>query len=65
MRAHMYLYGYRNLVAAQDLVLSLALPKNVCADCGVCPVACTNGWNVSERIRDVVRLRDVPASFIA
>ena len=65
MRAHMYLYGYRNLVAAQDLVLSLALPTSVCGDCGACPVACTNRWNVSERIRDVVRLRDVPTSFVA
>lgn len=65
MRAHMYLYGYRNLVAAQDLVLSLALPNTVCGDCGACPVACTNRWNVSERVRDVVRLRDVPTSFVA
>ncbi len=65
MRAHMYLYGYRNLVAAQDLVLSLALPNTVCGDCGACPVACTNRWNVSERVRDVIRLRDVPTSFIA
>jgi hypothetical protein len=64
MRAHMYLYGYRNLVAAQDLVLSLALPNTVCGDCGACPVACTNRWNVSERVRDVIRLRDVPTSFI-
>jgi ferredoxin len=65
MRAHMYLYGYRNLVAAQDLVLSLALPNTVCGDCGACPVACTNRWNVSERVRDVIRLRDVPTSFFA
>jgi len=65
MRAHMYLYGYRNLVAAQDLMLSLALPNTVCGDCGPCPVVCTNRWNVSERIRDVIRLRDVPTSFVA
>jgi predicted aldo/keto reductase-like oxidoreductase len=65
MRAHMYLYGYRNLVAAQDLVLSLALPVETCGNCGVCPVACANRWNLKDRIRDVVRLRDVPASFVA
>jgi len=65
MRAHMYLYGYRNLVAAQDLVLSLALPREVCGDCGACPVACANRWNLRDRVRDVVRLRDVPASFVA
>jgi len=65
MRAHMYVHGYRNLVAAQDLVLSLTLPRNVCDDCSACPVACTNRWNVAERVRDVIRLRDVPTSFIA
>ena len=65
MRAHMYLYGYRNLVAAQDLVLSLALPNTVCGDCGACPVACMNRWNVSEWVRDVIRLRNVPTNFIA
>jgi predicted aldo/keto reductase-like oxidoreductase len=65
MRAHMYLHGYRNLVAAQDLVLSLALPREVCGDCGACPVACANRWNLQDRVRDVVRLRDVPTSFVA
>ena len=65
MRAHMYLYGYRNLVAAQDLVLSLALPRDVCGDCVACPVACANRWDLKDRVRDIVRLRDVPASFVA
>jgi predicted aldo/keto reductase-like oxidoreductase len=65
MRAHMYLYGYRNLVAAQDLVLSLEIPGGACGACDTCPVSCANRWNVSERVRDVVRLRDVPAGFIA
>jgi predicted aldo/keto reductase-like oxidoreductase len=65
MRASMYLYGYRNLVAAQDLLLSLTLPSDPCAECSACPVQCLNQWNVRERIRDVVRLRDVPSEFIA
>jgi uncharacterized protein len=65
MRAYMYLYGYRNLVEAQDLLLSLNLPANPCGDCGACPVQCLNRWNVSERLQNIVRLRDVPAEFIA
>jgi uncharacterized protein len=65
MRAYMYLYGYRNLVEAQDLLLSLNLPAGLCGDCLSCPVKCRNLWNVSERIRNVVRLREVPLEFIA
>ena len=65
MRAYMYLYGYRNLVEAQDLVSSLNLPANPCGDCGSCAVKCLNQWNVSERLQNIARLRDVPSEFIA
>ena len=64
MRAYMYTYGYRNLTHAQDLVLSLNLPATVCEDCTLCPVKCSIGFNVSKKIRDVVRLRDVPTELI-
>ena len=65
MRAYMYVYGYRNLVEAQDLLFSLNLPAELCADCSSCPVKCSNRWNVSTRIRDVARLREVPPDFVA
>jgi len=65
MRAYMYVYGYRNLVAAQDLLFSLNLPAELCEDCSSCPVKCSNRWNVSTRIRDVARLREVPPDFVA
>ena len=64
MRAYMYVYGYRNLGEAQDLVLSLNLPYELCNDCLTCSVKCVSGFNVSARIRDVIRLRDVPSAFI-
>jgi len=64
MRAYMYTYDYRNLPLAQDLVLTLNVPSRVCEDCGQCPVKCSIGFNVSAKIRDVVRLRDVPMEFI-
>ncbi|MBU1207036.1 MAG: aldo/keto reductase [Proteobacteria bacterium] len=65
MRAYMYVYGYRNLVEAQDLLFSLNLPSEFCGDCSSCPVKCLNRWNVSARIQDVVHLREVPSNFIA
>jgi len=65
MRAYMYVYGYRNLVEAQDLLFALNLPAEPCEDCSSCPVKCSNRWNVSTRIRDVARLRAVPPDFVA
>jgi hypothetical protein len=65
MRAYMYTYDYRNLALAQELVLSLNLPERVCEDCSLCRVKCTEGFNVSAKIRNVVRLREVPTEFIA
>jgi len=65
MRAYMYAYGYRNLREAQDLILSLTLSTQVCTDCSQCSVTCLNGFDVSNRVRNIVRLREVPADFIA
>jgi predicted aldo/keto reductase-like oxidoreductase len=64
MRAYMYSYGYRNLALAQDLLLSLKLPSHACEDCSRCSVNCSVGFNVSAKIRDVIRLKDVPSEFI-
>jgi uncharacterized protein len=64
MRAYMYTYAYRNLALAQDLVLSLNLPSRACQDCSACSVKCSVGFNVSAKIKDVVRLKDVPSAFI-
>ncbi len=65
MRAHMYLHGYRNLVAAQELVRSLSLPIEPCGACGACSVSCANRWELKDRVRDIVRLRDVPTDHVA
>jgi len=65
MRAYMYTYGHRNLGAAQDLLLSLDVSSDPCRDCSICPVKCAQGFDVADRITDVVRLKDVPASFFA
>jgi predicted aldo/keto reductase-like oxidoreductase len=64
MRAYMYTYGYRNVSLAQDLIMSLNLPSRVCEDCFSCPVKCSSGFDVSGKIRDVVRIREVPSEFI-
>jgi len=64
MRAYMYVHGYRNPSLGLELILSLHLPKRLCESCTFCPVQCSNGWKVAEKIRDVARRRDVPAEWM-
>jgi predicted aldo/keto reductase-like oxidoreductase len=65
MRAYMYTYGYRRPALAQSLVASLDLPRQVCEDCSSCAVTCLNNWDVAAKLRDIVRLREVPSEFLA
>jgi predicted aldo/keto reductase-like oxidoreductase len=65
MRSYMYAYGYRNLEAAYDLIQELDLPPNPCRSCVSCAVRCVQGFDVADRVKDVVRLKDVPADFFA
>ena len=64
MRAYMYVYDYRNLGMAQDLVVSLELPSELCGDCSRCPVKCPSGFDVKAKIRDIVRIREIPIEYI-
>jgi aryl-alcohol dehydrogenase-like predicted oxidoreductase len=64
MRGYMYGHAYKNREAAQSLLLGLNLPASPCGDCDSCPVVCAKGFDVRTRIRDIVRLRDVPREFL-
>ncbi|MGB7295014.1 MAG: aldo/keto reductase [Candidatus Aminicenantales bacterium] len=65
MRSYMYAYGYKNLGLARDLLEELDPPENPCRDCATCSVQCAKGFDVADRVRDIVRLKDVPAEFFA
>jgi len=65
MRAAMYVYDYREPGMARELVVSLGLPSRVCEGCSECAVRCSAGFALKERIRDIVRIREVPPEFIA
>jgi hypothetical protein len=64
MRSFMYAHAYRNREAAQALLLELGLPESPCGDCDECPVRCAKGFDVRQRVRDIVRLRGVPREFL-
>lgn len=65
MRSFMYAYGYKDLALARSTMDSLDLCGEACESCDVCRVTCTQGFNVGEKIRDIDRLRHVPADFLA
>ncbi|HEY3444938.1 MAG TPA: aldo/keto reductase [Myxococcales bacterium] len=65
MRSYMYAHAYKNREAAQSLLLELGLPgASPCSDCTTCAVKCRKGFDVRERIADIVRLQDVPREFL-
>ncbi|MBN1183320.1 MAG: aldo/keto reductase [Bacteroidales bacterium] len=65
MRAYMYTYGYTELSKGYEVVKSLDLADNPCNDCTVCTVNCRNGFQVAQKVKDIVRLREVPWEFIS
>jgi predicted aldo/keto reductase-like oxidoreductase len=65
MRGYMYAYGYGNIRLARDLLEELDVPAAACQTCDTCTVRCAKGFDVADRIRDIVRLKDVPADFLA
>jgi predicted aldo/keto reductase-like oxidoreductase len=64
MRSYMYAYGYRNLGLAQDLLKELDVPSNPCRSCSTCTVKCAKGFDVAGRVKDIIRLKDIPAEFL-
>lgn len=65
MRCYMYAYGYRDLAAAARNLESVKDNPISCADCSSCIVKCTMGFDVRERVLDIIRLRDFPPEFFA
>lgn len=64
MRSYMYGHAYKNRAAAQELLLALDLPAAPCEGCDTCPVVCAKSFDVAERVRDIIRLREVPREFL-
>jgi len=64
MRSYMYAYGYRNLGLARDTLESLNESHIPCSNCRTCKVNCTMGFDVKNKVLDIVRLKDVPEDFL-
>lgn len=64
MRGYMYAHGYRNRLAAHDLLAEQGLAGDPCSGCSSCRVRCSRGFDVRERVADVVRMREIPREFL-
>jgi uncharacterized protein len=65
MRSYMYAYGYRDLALARETMDALNLSGSACSGCDACTVSCVQGFNIAEKIKDIDRIRTVPADFLA
>jgi uncharacterized protein len=64
MRAYMYSYSYRDLSLAKEVVDRANLPQDVCNDCAVCSVQCSQGFDVRAKLADIGRLSTVPSDLL-
>ena len=65
MRAYMYAYGYGNLQMASELLSQTAVEADPCTGCEVCTAECVKGFNLRNKITDIMRLKNVPCDLIA
>jgi predicted aldo/keto reductase-like oxidoreductase len=64
MRSYMYAYGYRNLGLARDTLESLNLSDIPCSNCSTCKVNCPMGFDVKNKMLDIIRIKAVPEDFL-
>lgn len=64
MRSYMYAYGYKNPALAKETLQSVDLHNTPCTDCHACAVTCSMGFDIRNKILDIVRLKDVPEDFL-
>lgn len=64
MRSYMYSFGYSDHIKAKELLGSVLTDNSPCKNCQVCTVKCIKGFNVSEKMRDITRILNVPNDFL-
>ncbi len=64
MRSYMYAYGYRNAAQARHTLDTVEISGDPCGACETCRAKCASGFDIRERIEDIVRLKRVPTEFL-
>jgi predicted aldo/keto reductase-like oxidoreductase len=65
MRCYMYTYGYENPYQSKWILERKDASEITCRNCDVCAVSCTMGFDVPQKINDIIRVKDVPGEFLA
>ena len=65
MRSYMYAYGYNDFRQAQELINHHGISGNPCEDCDICTVGCIKNFAVNQKIKDIIRISEVPGEFLA
>jgi predicted aldo/keto reductase-like oxidoreductase len=64
MRCYMYAYGYKNPAKAKMILQDKDAEMITCRQCSSCAVSCTMGFDVPGKIRDILRVLEVPGDFL-
>lgn len=64
MRSYMYAYGYKNLFKARETIEQINFSHIGCKDCSTCTINCTMGFDVREKVLDIIRIKEIPNEFL-
>ncbi|MEW6367379.1 MAG: aldo/keto reductase [Acidobacteriota bacterium] len=64
MRAYMYARGYQDPAAAKLALDRAGINRTACDRCESCAVRCTMGFDVAAKVKDIIRVVDVPDEFL-
>jgi len=64
MRSYMYAYGYKNPFKARETIEQVNFSHIGCNDCSICTVNCTMGFDVREKVLDIIRIKEIPNEFL-
>jgi predicted aldo/keto reductase-like oxidoreductase len=60
----MYAFGYKNLLAAIETLNQGQISSIACSDCESCNVQCAMGFDIRERALSLLKIQDIPESFL-
>ncbi len=64
MRSYMYAYGYKKPAKAKEAIVHLDISQILCSNCLLCPVQCTMGFDIREKVLDIIRIKSIPNEFL-